>query len=76
MSREIRIEKVIFQIWNDFDSNEDGKLAKEEVKAFLQATLGNEWATEEFDIVFNALDSGEKGFLEPTDLFNFLLQEN
>ena len=67
---------MIFQIWNDFDSNEDGKLIKEEVNAFLQATLGSDWASEEFDTVFDALDSGDKGFLEPADLFNFLLNEN
>ena len=49
-------EKVILQIWKDFDSDNDGKLVKEEVQAFLQATLGDDWAVEEFDMIFNALD--------------------
>ena len=76
LSREIRIEKIIFQIWKDFDANNDGKLAKEEVKAFLKTTLGDDWAVEEFDMIFNALDLGDKGFLEPADLFNFMVEKN
>ena len=56
LSREIHTEKVILQIWKDFDSDNDGKLVKEEVQAFLQATLGDDWAIEEFDMIFNALD--------------------
>ena len=72
LSREIRIEKIILQIWNDFDANNDGKLVKEEVKAFLKTTLGDDWAVQEFDMIFNALDLGDKGFLEPADLLNFI----
>jgi len=56
LSREMHTEKVILQIWKDFDSDNDGKLVKEEVQAFLQATLGDDWAIEEFDMIFNALD--------------------
>jgi Ca2+-binding EF-hand superfamily protein len=56
LSREMHTEKVILQIWKDFDSDNDGKLVKEEVQAFLQATLGDDWAVEEFDMIFNALD--------------------
>ena len=56
LSREMHTEKVILQIWKDFDSDNNGKLVKEEVQAFLQATLGDDWAVEEFDMIFNALD--------------------
>ena len=56
LSREMHTEKVILQIWKDFDSDNDGKLVQEEVQAFLQATLGDDWAIEEFDMIFNALD--------------------
>ena len=56
LSREMHTEKVILQIWKDFDSDNDGKLVKEEVQAFLQATLGDDWAVEEFDMIFNTLD--------------------
>ena len=58
------------------DANNDGKLVKEEVKAFLKTTLGDDWAVEEFDMIFNALDLGDKGFLETADLFNFMVEKN
>ena len=73
------VQKVVDELWAEYDKDNSGALDKEETKKFVQDTLGNlgsgdEFSQEAFDEVFATFDKDNSGTVEKPEMVTFIKQ--
>ena len=74
------LQEVAEKLFTDMDKNGNGKLEKEEVKAFTMETMkvlkpGQPFNEEEFEENFKNLDQNEDGTVSKKELFDSLYKK-
>lgn len=67
-----RVEQVVSKIFEEFDADKDGRLEKEEARAFIQSAMQGEYREEDFETARAELDRDGDGFLLKEDIVQFI----
>ena len=71
---EEALMQTVNEIWSKWDKNANGNLDKQEMRAFIEATLGQAgvaaqpMSDEEFNAIFTEFDIDESGTIEKDEM--------
>lgn len=73
------IDRVVNELWGQYDTDNNGSLDKDETKKFVLGTLvnleaGEEFDEEGFDELFEIFDEDKSGTLSKNEMTDFILQ--
>ena len=72
IQKDIKLNKVIDQIWSQYDPDKNGTLAKDECRTFIKELVGGidaKFDEQTFDTLFIEFDEDKSGSLEKEELF-------